>query len=155
MLVLCQTSKSVPSPREEDKQTPKCRGLCTGVVWKVWASASCALGTLPALCARAASLCPTTPSIAPLCRHKDGESCLQIIRILSVVCSLYSQLSGKRDEKLLQNLFVTLKLYRQVPPYMAPSVLRGWERCAAMGHISSAGMVFPWSSSLLIPALSQ
>lgn len=38
-------------------------------------------------------------------------------RFSSVICSLYSQLSGKRDEKLLQNLFVTLKLYSQVPPY--------------------------------------
>lgn len=64
-------------------------------------------------------------SIAPLCRGKDRESCLQIIKILSVVCSLYSQLSGKRDEELPKNLFVTLKLYSQVPLYMDPSVLHG------------------------------
>lgn len=28
--------------------------------------------------------------------------------------SLYFQLSGKRDEKLLQNLFLILKMYSQV-----------------------------------------
>lgn len=61
----------------------------------------------------------------------------------AVICSLYSPLSGREVEKLLQNLFVTLKLYSQVSLYMASSVLQSQERAAAMGYIIKGELEFP------------
>lgn len=73
----------------------------------------------------------------------------------AVNCSLYLPLSGTGDEKLLQNLFVTLKLSSQVSLYMASSVLHGQGRWNAIGSIRKGGLEFPWSSSLLLPSLPQ
>lgn len=72
----------------------------------------------------------------------------------AVICSLYSQLSSIGVEKLLQNLFVTLKLYSQVLLHMAPSVLHGQETCTAMGYVSEGGLEFHWSSSAATCSLS-
>lgn len=73
----------------------------------------------------------------------------------AVIYSLYSPLSGTEDEKLPQNLFVTLKLYSQVPLYVAYSVLHSQERCTEVGYIINGELEFPWSSALLLPAPSQ